>query len=255
MFDYLDCHAHIAEILKDGNCRREEAEELFSLLERNALLGGSDYSVLASCHSMEEFYAVSQLKEKFPDKIGISFGSLAQNPSLEVVAQLETLLSDSEKCGDTAQKIDAGNQITAGTQIDAIGECGIDLFTSELRSTLDLQREVFRAQIELAVRYQKPLVIHQRKAMAEIFSLAPSLSQVSAVLFHGYSGTAIEAQTILNKGVNAYFSFGKSVIRGDRKTAACLATLPRERLRFETDSPYQLPPQAIFDILRLCAKT
>ncbi len=224
MFSFKDSHAHLVE------CLKSDEKAVFRLLER------ADYSVLASVNCIEDFRLLCDLKSKFPGKIGISFGSLAQSPSMEVVNQLEQLLQ------------------TEPDMLDAIGECGIDLFSKELKSSLALQSQVFSAQIELAKKYKKILVIHQRKAMAQMFSFSTELEKVPAIIFHGYSGTAIEAQSMLSKKVNAYFSFGKSILRGDKKTMECLKTLPRERILFETDSPYQLPLEKIFDIVELCAK-
>ena len=231
MFCCTDCHSHLA------NLDDESLKSLFSLLNRD------DYSVFSSCSTLDEFEKVQNLKnlqKSYGNKIKISFGSLAQNPSLEVVQQLENLLRSENS-------------------IDAIGECGIDLFTSELKSSLDLQREVFDAQLELAKKYSKPVVVHQRKAMNEIFQFAPKLKELPFVFFHGYSGTSSEAQSILKKNVNAYFGFGKSILRGDKKALECFESarcgkLPKECLKAETDSPYQLPLEKIFDILDLCAK-
>ncbi|MCR5698943.1 MAG: TatD family hydrolase [Treponemataceae bacterium] len=226
MFLYADCHSHLAE------CLQKDENAVISLLERD------DYSVLTSVHSLHEFEVVSALKSRFPKKVGISYGVLPQNPSFENLEILKSLLEN--PCTES--------------QIDCVGECGIDLFDAQFKSTVEIQREIFKSQIELAINYKKPLVIHQRKAMSEIFAFSSDLAKVPAVLFHGYSGTYDEALSVLRKNVNAYFSFGKSVLRGDKKAVLCLEKLPYERIRFETDSPYQLPPEKIFDILTLCAK-
>jgi len=226
MFLYADCHSHLAE------CFANDKKSVISLLERD------DYSVLSSVHSIAEFDAVCFLKNRYPHKIGIGYGVLPQNPVLENLSNLKSLLENPE----------------TSANIDCVGECGIDLFDDDSKSTIKIQREIFEAQIEMAIQYEKPLVIHQRKAMSEIFAVAHLLKKTQAVLFHGYSGTLQEAQSVLNKNVNAFFSFGKSVLRGDKKALDCIENLPRRRIRFETDSPYQLPAEKIFDILNSCVK-
>ena len=52
-------------------------------------------------------------------------------------------------------------------------------------------------------------------------------------------GPPVEAQTLLNHGINAYFSFGKQVFNGNKKVIACVKELPFERILSETDAPFQ----------------
>jgi len=51
----------------------------------------------------------------------------------------------------------------------AIGEIGIDLYWDQ--STLKLQQEMFRAQIQLAKQYNLTIVIHCRNAFDEVFEI------------------------------------------------------------------------------------
>ena len=52
-------------------------------------------------------------------------------------------------------------------------------------------------------------------------------------------GPAAEAASLLNHNINAYFSFGKQLLNGNKKAIACLRELPSERLLAETDAPFQ----------------
>ena len=124
-------------------------------------------------------------------------------------------------------------------RIAAIGECGLDFFTQEFSANRAAQEKVFAAQLDLAARHKVPAIVHARKAMQEIFESAAALKKVPAVVFHSFAGTLMDARSLLSKGVNAYFSFGKPLMNGAKKAILCVRALPLDRLLFETDAPYQ----------------
>lgn len=101
-------------------------------------------------------------------------------------------------------------------KIDAIGECGFDLFTSDFKANVENQEKAWALQLECAVKYEKPLVVHGRKCTHLFFRDIKMLKKVPAVIFHSWAGTFLEATSMLQKGVNAYFSFGKPIINGKK---------------------------------------
>ena len=125
--------------------------------------------------------------------------------------------------------------------VAAIGECGIDLYTPRLKERLSLQLKVFEAQMALASRYEKPLVIHCRRSMQYFFKYASSLKKMPAVIFHAFPGTFAECESLLRSGINAYFSFGGVFLRGGKKALECVAKLPDDRLLLETDADEGAP--------------
>ncbi|MBO4706243.1 MAG: TatD family hydrolase [Spirochaetaceae bacterium] len=120
-------------------------------------------------------------------------------------------------------------------EVAAIGECGIDLYTPELKAALPAQLNAFEKQIDLATRYEKPLVVHCRRSIQYFFEYAPRLKKLRSVIFHAYPGTLAECESLLNRGINAYFSFGGSFLRGGKHAAECVKKLPADRLLLETD--------------------
>ena len=52
-------------------------------------------------------------------------------------------------------------------------------------------------------------------------------------------GPPVEARSLLERGINGYFSFGKQLFNGNKKVIACVAELPKERIFSETDAPFQ----------------
>jgi len=157
-----------------------------------------------------------QLSEK--QHILFSFGIHPQNPVTDEAEFLYRLLET--------------------RQIHAIGECGFDLFNDEYKRLLPMQQTVWDMQLRWAQEFQLPVVIHCRKALPLIFDSVPRLKKLPAVIFHGWGGSPQEASAFLKKGVNAYFSLGKAVLRGQKSVCAMGASFDGTRLLTETDAPY-----------------
>ena len=124
-------------------------------------------------------------------------------------------------------------------KINAVGEAGFDFYDETFRATKELQVELFDVQLALARRARLPMVLHVRRAMDSVFSFSRPLAELPAVIFHSYSGTLGEAKALLRRGVNAYFSFGTTIVLNHKQAMTVCAKLPPERLLFETDAPYQ----------------
>ena len=157
-----------------------------------------------------------QLSEK--QHILFSFGIHPQNPVTDEAEFLYRLLET--------------------RQIQAIGECGFDLFDDEYKQLLPMQQTVWDMQLQWAQAFQLPVVIHCRKALPLIFDSVPRLKKLPAVIFHGWGGSPQEASAFLKKGINAYFSLGKAVLRGQKSVCTMAASFDSTRLLTETDAPY-----------------
>lgn len=126
--------------------------------------------------------------------------------------------------------------------IFAVGEIGFDFFNEEFRRTEKIQTEFFERQIDLAAAFGKPIVVHCRKAMDRIFSFSKSLSSLPAVVFHSFPGGKNDASSLLKKGVNAFFSFGKHQLMNGKRLSVEMLSAHSDfpgRILFETDCPYQ----------------
>lgn len=155
-----------------------------------------------------------------------SFGLHPQMPLLENVDFLEALLQNKE--------------------LDAIGECGFDLFTPEFKANLENQKKAWHIQIELAQKYNMPVIIHSRKSMELLFASARELKKLPAVLFHSFPDNPPAAFSLLRHGINGFFSFGKQILNGNKKAIACVRELPLENLLLETDAPFQTLKNEVF---------
>ena len=123
-------------------------------------------------------------------------------------------------------------------RLAAVGETGFDLFNDEYRKTEKIQDEIFAHHLEIALKYELPMVIHVRRAMHKIFAHTKKLSKVPALVFHSWPGTVGEGEALLRRGVNAFFSFGATIINNKKESRRSCAILPAERILFETDAPY-----------------
>lgn len=113
-------------------------------------------------------------------------------------------------------------------QVVAIGECGLDKLCD---TEWHVQEDVFRAQIALANKVSKPLIIHCVRAYQECMQLLRDEKAEVPVLFHGYNRNPRLAQQLLNRGY--YLSLGGSICRG--KSDALIQELPLDRIFLETD--------------------
>lgn len=203
---YCDAHFHLVQ------CGKMPVDE-----EKN------EYYSCTCAHCPEEFLEQEKLIAQYQNlnkyKILSSYGIHPQDPKVEYAPFLEKLLNEK--------------------RISAIGEAGFDLFTEEYRLNKKAQEEAWKIQTELAAEYKVPLVVHDRKALDEIFSSSKILSKIQAVVFHSFAFGVKEADSILNHNVNAYFSFGKQIMNGNKKSIDCVKNLPIEKLLLETDAPYQ----------------
>lgn len=129
--------------------------------------------------------------------------------------------------------------LVSGHPFIAIGEVGLDMYWD--KTYLHEQKMVLDEQIQWALEWNLPLVIHCREAFAELFDvLKPYKDTELKGVFHSFTGTADEAQNALEYdnfmlGINGVVTFKKSVLQ------EVLKQVPLERLVLETDSPYLAP--------------
>ena len=127
----------------------------------------------------------------------------------------------------------------------AVGECGMDYFrlegTQEEKEALKkAQEKVFREQIRLAKKYNKPLIIHIRDAShdAKMILLDEGAGSIGGVL-HCYNADE-ELLSLANE--NFYFGIGGVVTFSNaKKLINVLPKIPLEKLLIETDGPYLTP--------------
>lgn len=134
--------------------------------------------------------------------------------------------------------IDGLEDLLDHPRVVAVGECGLDYYYEH--SPRVEQREVFEAQIGLALERDLALVIHTRDAWDDTFAVLDAVGTPRRTVFHCFTGGPRHAEACLERG--AYLSFSGILTfpsAGDVRDAAAIC--PRDRALLETDSPYLTP--------------
>jgi len=122
--------------------------------------------------------------------------------------------------------------------IFAVGEIGIDLYWD--KTTLDIQKEAFKFQIQLAKKHQLAINIHCRDAFDEVFEVLESESSEELFgIFHCFTGDFQQAKRAINLGMKLGIG-GVSTFKNG-KIDQFLKEIEIENIVLETDSPYLAP--------------
>ena len=135
-----------------------------------------------------------------------------------------------EAFGRSNPQIEILESLLKENKIIAIGETGIDRNHKE---TIELQLEVFEKHILLSEQYQKPLIIHNVKASADILCLHKKHQPRQTWIIHGFNGTIKEAQQLTERGI--CLSVGESIFYPNRKITKTISSIPLDQLFLETD--------------------
>ena len=117
----------------------------------------------------------------------------------------------------------------------AVGECGLDFFVPGLDA--DAQREYFQRQLELARKFDLPLILHARRAVDEVTAAIRRIGNLRGVV-HSFSGSVEQAQHLWKLGFCLGLGGPLTYPRAHR-LREIVATMPLEYLLLETDSPDQ----------------
>lgn len=112
----------------------------------------------------------------------------------------------------------------------AIGETGID---KAVAIDLDLQREAFQSQIEIAKKVSKPLIIHCVKAYDELLSFRKNANHNQPWIFHWFNAAPQTAFDFIGKG--CFLSFGHMLFKEESKAFKSFLKIPLDSFFLETD--------------------
>ncbi|MFH1001103.1 MAG: TatD family hydrolase [Bacteroidota bacterium] len=209
---FIDTHSHI--YLGEFN------DDRFESIDR-AIQNGVKKILLPNVDS-NTIDAMLRLSDAYPDNcfpmMGLHPTSVSENVEDEL-AIVERLLKEKK--------------------FIAIGEIGIDLYWD--KSFIHEQEEAFKYQINLAKKYDLPIVIHSRDSFDELFTiLDKQYNDGLKGVFHCFSGTEKQAQKIVYEygfklGIGGVITFKNSGLDN------ALKHIGLEHLILETDAPYLAP--------------
>lgn len=152
-----------------------------------------------------------------------------------VYAQVGVHPSEAQKFSDdTAGRM---MELAAHKKVVAIGEIGLDYYWD--KTFVDVQKKVFKTQIEIANALKLPVVVHDREAHGDTFEI---LEQMGAkkVLLHCFSGSLEFAKRCVEKGW--FIALGGVVtFKNAKKVRQVAKEIPLEHIMLETDTPYLTP--------------
>ncbi len=208
----IDTHVHIYSEEYDADRKQ--------MMERAVNAGVSKFVIPAI--DSEVTPKMYSLKQEYPEQVFLMMGL---HPTY---VKWETYL---EELAHVEREL-------ASRKFVAVGEIGIDLFWDQ--STLEIQQEAFRSQIQLAKKYKLPINIHCRSAFDEVFAiLEEERSPELFGIFHCFTGNLEQAQQAIS--LNMKLGIGGVTTFKNGKIDQFLNQIPLENIVLETDGPYLAP--------------
>ncbi|MDD1775589.1 MAG: TatD family hydrolase [Methanobacterium sp.] len=207
----IDSHCHVD--FKEYNKNREEVigrarENLSAIINSGASLGGNRRTLKLQAENPQFIYA-----------------TLGFHPHNAVKAD-QNIIEQSldEIIGNIDQAV-------------AIGETGLDYHNLQGEEPKKRQKQLFERFIDLALQYEKPLVIHARDAEEIALEMVKN-KNLNQVIFHCYGGDARTARAIVDEG---YYISISTIISFSKHHQKLAAEIPLDNMLTETDSPYLSP--------------
>ncbi len=207
----FDTHAHI------GLIHNDPIEQL--IITQEARQRGVK-GIISICNNLHDFFVVYENLKTAGNvyhAVGVS-PSEVQNPGL-----------------DWEEKIERGAKMEG---VVAIGETGLDYYRKF--GDKDSQIELFIRQLEMAEKFNLPVIIHNRNAGDDILNILRDRMPGRGAVLHCYSEDWNFAQKTLDH--NIYISFaGNLTYRNARNLHETAKNLPLERILIESESPFMVP--------------
>ena len=120
----------------------------------------------------------------------------------------------------------------------AVGEIGLDYYWD--KTFVQEQQEAFHQQIEWALVFDKPIVIHSRDSVNDCINIVKQhQSGLLKGVFHCFSGDLSVAEKIIDLGF--YMGIGGVLTYKNAGLAEVVKNIPLEHVVLETDAPYLTP--------------
>lgn len=217
--DFIDTHSHLYD--------EQFVDDIDEVLQR-AFASGASKIFLPNINE-ETVLPMLKLMSNYPDRLYPMIGLHPEDITdswRKILMLMERLL-----------------QVSSHPFI-AIGEVGLDYYWD--RSRYEEQQKAFAIQVDWAVKYDLPLMIHTRDAHEEMVEIMKSSTrQISnrhlSGVFHCFGGTAEEAEELLSfdgfmLGIGGVVTYKKSPL-----PEVLREVVPLDRIVLETDSPYLAP--------------
>lgn len=209
--ELIDSHCHL--YLKDF------ADDINAVMERARKAGIKRFYLPAI--DLENEPLLFSLESRFPDECFAMQG-------LHPCSVKEDFLGELKRVEDSL----------AMRKFAAVGETGLDFYWD--RSFEIQQYRAFHQQIEWALHYKLPIVIHSRQSIDQTISVVREHQKGSLNgIFHCFNEDEKSAREIIDLGF--FLGIGGTVTYKNSRLPEVLKNIPLENIVLETDAPY-LPP-------------
>jgi len=135
--------------------------------------------------------------------------------------------------------LDKLEEFTNHPKVIAIGEIGLDYYYDF--APKDNQIEAFKAQIELAIKVDLPIIVHNRESNEDIMEIVRSYKDTTLRgQFHCFAGSTVDATELISMGHFISFT-GNITFKKADNLREILNSVDLEKLLLETDSPFMTP--------------
>ena len=121
-------------------------------------------------------------------------------------------------------------------KIVGIGEIGLDYYWN--KDNKEKQKEIFIKQLDLARKFNKPVVIHNREATNDTYEILKNYPDLKKDI-HCYSGSLEMAKNFIK--INCRLGIGGVVTFKNSKLKEVIKEIDLKYLMLETDSPFLTP--------------
>lgn len=226
---FIDTHTHIygPEFDEDRNETLQRAAEagveafIFPAIDRQ---------------TNEAQFALTRQHKNCYSLIGLHPTSVNDNPQWrEELQEVEQLL---KACNGANCDEPVGSVMRPVERFYGVGEVGLDFYWSS--DFMAEQEEAFRRQVELAVEYDLPLVIHTRSAWDRMLSVLEEYKGSARGILHAF-GEGVEVWRRIERLGGFLVGIGGVVTYKKSPLAESVPHIPLSAMVLETDSPYLSP--------------
>jgi TatD DNase family protein len=128
------------------------------------------------------------------------------------------------------------------SKVVAVGECGLDFFHADKEKDFERQKNLFLEQVNFALKFDLPIMIHSRSAYPELLEILEPLKKEYREKLRGdvhfFAGNVPEAKRFIDIGFTLSFT---GVITFTHDYDEVIKSLPLEMIMAETDAPFVAP--------------
>lgn len=156
-----------------------------------------------------------------------------------VVATVALHPNEAPRLAELDEALRAVESLAGQDRVRGVGETGMDFYRTG-EDGRAAQEASFRAHIDIAKRYGRTLVVHDREAHADVLRILDDEGAPETVVMHCFSGDAEFARACVRRGYLLSFA-GTVTFSSAAALRAAAAVTPLDHLLVETDAPYLTP--------------